>query len=178
MSRHQLGRLLGLSFALYLPLMACGADNDIVAPTPTPPATQTDTNTQTNTDTNTQTADNLDNADHLNSGDTGGACVASACTVPPNSVACCTTADDVTGNHAVEAGKCGVDLSAFGSPGCAQLNQPGVVDTACLDVTIPPGPTMPGCCTASGHCGAMDTYFPLGCSSNPDSSTWVPCGSH
>jgi hypothetical protein len=168
-SRHLLGRLLGLSFALYLPLVACGADNDIVGPTAQPPA-----GTNTQTDTNTQTGDDLSDADHLTSGD---ACVASECTVPAGSVACCTTADDVSGNHALEAGKCGVDLSAFGAPGCSQLNQPGVLDTACPEVQIPPGPPMPGCCTASGHCGAMDTYFPLGCSANPDSSTWVACGS-
>jgi len=170
-SRHSLGRLLGLSLALCVPLVACGADNDILAPAPpAPPA-------PANTDTNTQTGDDLSNTDHLTSGDTGAACVVSACTVPAGSAACCTTEADVAGNHALEAGKCGADLSAFGA-GCAQLNQPGVLDTACPEVTIPPGPPMPGCCTASGHCGAMDAYFPLGCSSNPDSTTWVACGSH
>ena len=105
MIRHQLGRLLGLSVALYLPLVACGADNDITGPTAQPPAP---TNTNTQTDTNTQTGDELSDTDHLTSGDTNAdtapACVASACTVPPNSVACCTNADDVTAVRAAAAG--------------------------------------------------------------------------
>ena len=179
MIRHQLGRLLGLSVALYLPLVACGADNDITGPTAQPPAP---TNTNTQTDTNTQTGDDLSDTDHLTSGDTNAdtapACVASACTVPPNSVACCTNADDVTAVRAAQAGKCGVDMSAFGFPGCTQLAQPGVLDTACPEVLFGPPPAMAGCCTASGHCGAMETFLGLGCTSNPDSSSWVACGAH
>jgi hypothetical protein len=35
---------------------------------------------------------------------------------------------------------------------------------------------MQGCCTASGHCGAMETFMGFGCTSNPDQSTWVSCG--
>jgi hypothetical protein len=167
-SRHQLGSLLALSIAFSLPLLACGEDNDILPRTAAPPNTQTDTQTQTDED--------LTNADQLTSGDDAAACAA-ACPAPAAGASCCTTADDITANRAVVAGHCGVDMSSFGPfPGCSQKDQPGVLDTACPEVTIPPGPPMPGCCTASGHCGAMETFFGFGCSSNPDATTWVACG--
>ena len=170
MSRNRLGTLLGLSFALYLPLVACGADNDILLPRPaTPPETQNETPPPETPDPD------LTEPTQLTS---GGTCEVSACAAPPpgGATACCTTADDVTANRAVEADKCGVDMAAFGFPGCAQRDQPGTLDAACPPVEIPPGPPMPGCCTAAGHCGAMETFMGFGCSSNPDSSTWVACG--
>jgi hypothetical protein len=180
-SRHQLGTLLGISFALYLPLVACGEDNDILRPTETAPTgTTPDTTTTPDPSMNQdQTNDgDLGDADQLTSGDTGGACEASACPAATNGgTACCTNADDVTANRAVEAGKCGIDLASFGFPGCTQRDQPGTIDPACPDVVFPPGaPPMAGCCTASGHCGAMETFMGFGCNSNPDSSTWVACG--
>jgi hypothetical protein len=105
--------------------------------------------------------------------------VVSACpAVTAPSVSCCTTSDDVTAVRATEAGKCGIDMSAMGFPGCIMLGQPGVLDAACPEVQFGPGPAMPGCCTASGHCGAMETTVGMGCTSNPDSSAWVACGAH
>jgi hypothetical protein len=166
LNRHRLGTLLGLSFALYLPLVACGEDNDILREDTTPPPSTTDT-----------TDPNLTDPNQLNSG--GGTCDVSACGTPPpgGATACCTTAEDVTANRAVEASKCGLDMAAFGFPGCTQKDQPGTLDPACPDVEFPPGaPPMAGCCTASGHCGAMETFMGFGCNANPDSSTWVSCG--
>jgi hypothetical protein len=171
-SRHPLGRILGFSFALFS-LVACGADNDILRtdlpdPNAAAPAPPNDTGP---TDEN----DDLSNADQLTSGDTGGACEASACPTPPSGTACCTTADDMTAIRAVAAGQCGVELVGF--PGCIQRAQPGVLDAACPPVEFPPGaPPMPGCCTAAGHCGAMETFLGFGCTSNPEPSTWVACG--
>jgi hypothetical protein len=175
--RHRLGTLLGLSFALYLPLVACGEDNDILrtdTATPTPPATEDPAPT---TEDPAPTEDPaLTDPTQLNSG--GGVCEVSACSTPAGgATACCTTAEDVTAVRAVEAGKCGADLSSFGFPGCTQRDQPGTIDPACPAVEFPPGaPPMQGCCTASGHCGAMETFIGFGCNSNPDTTTWVSCG--
>lgn len=172
MIRHRLGTLLGLSFALYLPLVACGEDADILRTDTTtpPPVTEEQPPAQTEDP-------NLTDPTQL----TGGAvCEVSACGAPPpgGATACCTSAEDVTANRAVEASKCGLDLASFGFPGCTQKDQPGTLDTACPDVEFPPGaPPMAGCCTASGHCGAMETFMGFGCNSNPDSTTWVACGS-
>ena len=91
--------------------------------------------------------------------------------------ACCTTAADVTAVRAVAEGKCGVDMSAVGFPGCTQKDQPGTLDAACPEVALDGIPPMPGCCTASGHCGAMETFMGFGCTSSPDTASWVPCGS-
>jgi hypothetical protein len=181
LSRYHLPSLLGISFALCLPLVACGADNDVghTDQNTTPqPAAQTDTDPQTNTDPQTSQGDeNLANADQLTSGDTTAACAASACSTPPLGTVCCTGAEDVTANRAVVADKCGADMSQFGFPGCTQRDQPGVLDTACPAVEFPPGtPPMAGCCTTSGHCGGMETFIGFGCTSNADASTWVACG--
>jgi hypothetical protein len=177
--RHQVGKLFGISLAFYVSLIACGADNDILVPQPTPPPAQDNTEETANQDDQTQgtqTQDDLESADQLTSGDTA-VCEVSACAAPPSGTACCTVADDVTAVRAVEAGKCGVDMTSFGFPGCTQRDQPGVLDEACPPVEFPPGaPPMPGCCTASGHCGAMETFMGFGCTSNPDASTWVACG--
>ena len=167
--RHQLGKLVGISLSFCVSLVACGADNDILLPQPTPPPVQDNTDETAN-------QDDLQNADHLTSDETA-VCEASACAAPPSGTACCTIADDVTAVRAVEAGKCGVDMTSFGFPGCTQRDQPGVLDEACPPVEFPPGaPPMPGCCTAAGHCGAMETFMGFGCTSNPDASTWVACG--
>jgi hypothetical protein len=154
-------------------MLACVEDNDILrtdtaapAPTTTPPD---------NTDPTQNPDDNLDETDQLNSG--GNVCDVSACGTPSMGVACCTNGDDVTANRAVEAGKCGVDMTTMGFPGCVQKDQPGTLDSACPAVPFPPAPDMPGCCTASGHCGGMETFMGFGCTSNPDSTTWVACGS-
>lgn len=153
-------------------MVACGEDNDILrtdtADPNATPATQDPPPTTEDPD--------LSDPNHLNS---GGVCDVSACGAPPpgGATACCTSAEDVTAVRAVEAGKCGVDLASFGFPGCTQKDQPGTIDAACPDVVFPPGsPPMPGCCTASGHCGAMETFMGFGCNSNPDTSTWVSCG--
>jgi len=174
LSRYQLPSLLGISFALCLPLVACGADNDVVRKdqNTTPPAAQTNTDPQTNTGD-----ENLSDADQLTSGDTTAACAVSACSTPPLGTVCCTAAADVTANRAVVADRCGADMSQFGFPGCTERDQPGVLDTACPTVEFPPGsPPMAGCCTASGHCGGMETFIGFGCTSNADASTWVACG--
>jgi hypothetical protein len=151
-------------------MVACGEDNDILrtdTPAPTPPATE---------DPAPATEDPaLTDPTQLTGGDV---CEVSACATPAGgAAACCTTTDDVTAVRAVEPGKCGADLSSFGFPGCTQRDQPGTIDPACPPVEFPPGaPPMQGCCTASGHCGAMETFIGFGCNSNPDTSTWVPCG--
>jgi len=175
LSRIRLGTLLRLSFALCLPLAACGEDNDILLPhNETPAGTQDQTQEETpppeTTDPDLTEPTQLDSA--------AGACEVSACGTPAGgATACCTTAEDVTAIRAVEAGKCGVDMAAFGFPGCTQKDQPGTLDAACPPVEFPPGsPPMQGCCTAAGHCGAMETFMGFGCTSNPDSSTWVACG--
>lgn len=174
MIRHRLGTLLGISFALSLPLAACGDDKDILREDMNTPPPAQDTDTPQNTDTQNPD-DDLDDADQLNSG--GGACDVSACGTPSSGTACCTTGEDVTAVRAVEAGKCGVDMTSFGFPGCTQRDQPGTLDAACPPVEFMPGtPPMQGCCTASGHCGAMETFMGFGCTSNPDSSKWVACG--
>jgi hypothetical protein len=177
--RHQLGKLFGISLAFSVSLLACGADNDILLPQPTPPPAQNNTD-QTADQVDPNQADpnqnDLQNADQLTSNDAA-ACEVSACAAPPSGTACCTIADDVTANRAVEAGKCGIDMTSFGFPGCTQRDQPGVLDEACPSVEFPPGaPPMAGCCTASGHCAAMETFMGFGCNSNPDASTWVACG--
>ena len=176
-SRHQLGSFLAISIALSAQLVACGADNDILRPTPQAPAApQNDMDPQTNTDP-TANDDDLSNADQLTSGDTGAACEVSACPTPSMGVACCTTDDDITAVRAVVAGHCGVDMASIGFPGCVQRDQPGVLDEACPPVAFPPdAPPMPGCCTASGHCGAMETFMGFGCTSNPVPASWVACG--
>ncbi|MEO8179527.1 MAG: hypothetical protein ABI895_11910 [Deltaproteobacteria bacterium] len=172
MSRSQLGSLSALSLAFSLSLVACGEDNDIKPETGTP-AAQNSTPADTNTDT--QTGEDLSNADQLTSGDTAVACEPSACGTPTLGTSCCTSADDVSAVRAVVAGHCGVDMSAFGFSGCTQQAQPGVLDEACPAVDFPPGPPMPGCCTAAGHCGGMETFVGFGCTSNPDAATWVTC---
>jgi len=158
-----------------LACLACGSDEDVlINPPPPEPAPIAE-----------QPADpNLDDADQLASGGDAGpdeveVAECDACPAPTmGGASCCTLAEDVTAVRATEAGQCGVDLSAvFGFPGCTQLAQPGVLDAACPPVEFPPGtPPMPGCCTEAGHCGAMETYMGFGCTSNPDPSTWVPCG--
>ena len=147
-------------------MVACGEDNDILRQDQAvPPPAQTE---------NPDSDPDLSNADQLNSG--GGACDVSACGTPAMGTACCTTAEDVTAIRAVEAGKCGVDMSAFNFPGCTQKDQPGTLDAECPPVPFPGVPDMPGCCTASGHCGGMETFMGFGCTSNPDANTWVACG--
>jgi len=172
-SRHQLGSLFVLSLAFSLPLVGCGGDNDSKPDTGTPAAQNT---TPAETDTDTQTGEDLSNADQLTSGDTAAACEASACGTATLGTSCCTTADDVVAVRAVVAGHCGSDMSAFGFPGCTQKDQPGVLDAACPTVDFPPAPPMPGCCTAAGHCGGMETFIGFGCTSKPDSTAWVACG--
>lgn len=176
--------MLGGVVLAMLACLACGADNDVLinppppapAPIVPPPADNTD-----NTD------DTLDDADQLTSGGDagpadvdggsgdGGAC--GVCPTPASGASCCTAEADISAVRATEAGACGIDMAEFGFPGCTQLAQPGVLDEACPPVEFPPGaPPMAGCCTAAGHCGAMETFMGFGCTSNPDPSTWVPCG--
>ncbi len=171
MSRHRLGTLLGLSFALYLPLVACGEDNDILRTDL--PTTQNPGQQNPDQQTPGEQDPDLTDPNQLNSGDT---CEPSACGTPPAGVACCTTSEDVTAVRAVAADKCGVDMTSLGFPGCVQKDQPGVLDSACPEVPFPPGPPMPGCCTAAGVCGGMETFMGFGCTTSPDSSTWVECG--
>lgn len=162
--KHHIKTALGGMIALSLAhLVGCGSDEDIrINPDPqtqTPPAGGSGNEGDLN-------------PDQLHS---GGEC--SACPTPTMGVSCCTTAEDVTAIRAVAAGECGTDMTEFGFPGCTQLDQPGVLDEACPPVEFPPGaPPMPGCCTEAGHCGAMETYVGMGCTSNPDTSTWVACG--
>lgn len=170
MSRQRLGALLGISIALCLPLVACGEDNDILrkdTPAPPPPNTDQQANPE---------EDPLTDPNQLTSNP--GACQPSACEASANGgTPCCTTADDVTAVRAVEVDKCGIDMSSFGFPGCTQRDQPGTLDDACPPVEFPPGaPPMAGCCTAAGVCGAMETFMGFGCTTSPDSSTWVECG--
>lgn len=175
MSRHRLGTLLGLSFALCLPL-ACGEDNDILRQDQPAPVADPQTQDPNVTDPNV-TDPNLTDPNQLNSG--GEVCEVSACGTPPaGAAACCTSEEDVTAIRALEAGKCGVDMTALGFPGCSQKDQPGTLDAACPEVPLgPPGaPPLPGCCTPSGHCGAMETFMGFGCTSSPDPTTWIPCG--
>lgn len=171
MLRHRLGTLLGLSIALSLPLVACGEDADILRQdqaAPPPASNPQDPPTED---------PNLTDPNQLNSG--GDACEVSACGTPPAGTACCTTAEDVTAIRAIEPGKCGVDMTSLGFPGCSQKDQPGTLDAACPEVPLgPPGsPPLPGCCTPTGHCGAMETFMGFGCTSSPDTATWIPCGS-
>lgn len=156
----------GVVMAMFA-CLACGSDEDILLnPPPPEPAPIVEEPAD----------DQLDDADQLQSDDEVSAC--DACPTPASGASCCTIADDVTAIRATEAGACGVDMAAFGFPGCTQLAQPGVLDEACPPVEFPPGaPPMPGCCTEAGHCGAMETFMGFGCTSNPDSSTWVACGS-
>ena len=63
-------------------------------------------------------------------------------------------------------GKCGMDLSGFGlGTGCAELDAPGVQDSACPSQSIGGFFTLQGCCRPDGTCGAMDTFVGLGCTS-------------
>jgi hypothetical protein len=157
--------------------LACGSDEDVLVNPP--PQEQAPIVDPVGDDTADETDDELDDADELHSGDedTAVECVVADCAAPAMGVACCTIAEDITAVRATEAGQCGTDMAEFGFPGCTQLNQPGVLDAACPPVAFPPGaPPMEGCCTEAGHCGAMETFVGMGCTSNPDSSTWVPCG--
>jgi hypothetical protein len=118
----------------------------------------------------------LSEADQLNSGDPVAAC--DACPTPALGASCCTGMADIDAVRATAPDVCGVDMAELGFPGCTQLDQPGELDTACPPVEFPPGsPPMAGCCTAAGHCGAMETFMGFGCTSNPDPTTWVDCGS-
>lgn len=153
---------------------ACGEDSDVlITPAPTTEAQNTDSQNPPpegdDTDTDLTEADQLASDDDDVAGCGG-------CPTPSMGATCCTNADDISAVRATEADVCGVDMSEFGFPGCTQLDQPGALDTACPDVEFPPGPPMPGCCTAAGHCGGMETFLGFGCTSNPDSSTWVACG--
>jgi hypothetical protein len=127
--------------------------------------------------------DDLSDADQLTSDpppsdDPPADAACDACAVPSMGASCCTSADDVGAVRATAAGTCGVDMAEFGFPGCTQLAQPGVLDESCPAVEFPPGaPPMAGCCTAAGNCGAMETFMGFGCTTNPDPSTWVACGS-
>lgn len=79
---------------------------------------------------------------------------------------CCTTQDDVDQGSARAAGKCGVDYSAtaasFFGANCWERNQPGIPDQTCEPLTISPGLTEPGCCSA-GVCGGLNSSEFLGC---------------
>jgi hypothetical protein len=117
----------------------------------------------------------LSSADQLTSEDPVGAC--EDCPTPALGAACCTGMADIDAVRATAPDACGVDMAELGFPGCTQLAQPGELDSACPPVEFPPGsPPMAGCCTAAGHCGAMETFMGFGCTSNPDASTWVDCG--
>jgi hypothetical protein len=70
--------------------------------------------------------------------------------------ACCTS-----GN------KCGVDLSALGSSGCAEQNAAGTIDARCPNGSLAGLITLQGCCRSDGTCGVMDTFVGLGCTDNP-----------
>jgi hypothetical protein len=161
----------GVVMAMFA-CLACASDEDVIINPP--PQEQAPIAHPTTDET-----DELGEADQLHSGDedTVAECVVADCAAPAMGVACCTIADDVTAVRATEAGQCGTDMTEFGFPGCTQLHQPGVLDAACPPVAFPPGaPPMEGCCTEAGHCGAMETFVGMGCTSNPDSSTWVACG--
>ena len=60
--------------------------------------------------------------------------------------------------------KCGLDISALGfGDGCAEMNAPGKVNTACPGMTIGGFLPLEGCCTPAGKCGLLDTFAGLGC---------------
>lgn len=116
--------------------------------------------------------DGLDNADQLTSS-SGETCPE----VADGTDKCVTTAEDVSAYRALAAGECGIDLSGFGFPGCVELDQPGEVTESCPDVDFGGGaPPAPGCCASTGVCGALDEFFGMGCTRNPDPSTHVACG--
>lgn len=80
---------------------------------------------------------------------------------------CCTSVEDVTAKRALEADKCGVDLSGRGGPRCIELEQQGLVDPKCAAAT-PAGALSKelGCCSAEGFCGTFNAQDGIGCHYN------------
>ncbi|MDD9937911.1 MAG: hypothetical protein OXT09_30145 [Myxococcales bacterium] len=86
---------------------------------------------------------------------------------------CCTGVADVQSRRAREVGVCGIERP--GVDGCVQLEQGGVLDEACPDLT--PGGldvSEPGCCTDTGRCGTFDAASGIGCHEND--AVDEPCG--
>jgi hypothetical protein len=92
---------------------------------------------------------------------------------PKYTPACCTGAGTGVPGNKLElggraAGLCGTDLSQYSASLagiCLQLNQPGVLDPSCPDTANPnaSGPSLKGCCTDQGYCGAYEGTLALGC---------------
>lgn len=82
-------------------------------------------------------------------------CGDTPCPEPPvtplEALACC----DVDGG-------CGLTTGFLGGV-CTPPNRPGGVDSTCPALQLPGGPTLQGCCTPAGTCGAFDRFGDLGC---------------
>jgi hypothetical protein len=100
-------------------------------------------------------------------------CAGTPCPFAPSpATQCCTTPTDVTRFGARAADRCGLDLSALGSPaygdGCWQRDQLGIVDDRCPGVVTEPGSSPePGCCADDGQCGTVNASQKLGCRHAP-----------
>lgn len=106
------------------------------------------------------------------------ACGEVDCPVPAFGSSCCTRRADVRNMSALEAGKCGIDLSEAlgGDPICVELEQPGDLDESCPNLELEGAPPMMGCCSSFGICGALDTFLGLGCTAPPPGVERIPCG--
>lgn len=177
------GAIGGIAIVSFLNIAACN-DEDVIVTPPPGSTTPVPNNGETPGGDDVTGADDLTSGDALpdgGAGDTPDEPVANACDAcpaqnPQLAVSCCTGQADVDAYRAVTAGVCGLDMSPIGFPGCVQLNQPGELDSNCPEVNLGGPSPLPGCCTPAGHCGAMDTFMGMGCTSSPDPSTWIDCG--
>lgn len=84
----------------------------------------------------------------------GGVCGAAPNT-PLEETACCS-----------ESGACGLMSRALSPPACLPPDEPGGVSLECAALALPGVPTLQGCCTPAGTCGAYDRFGGFGCIPN------------
>lgn len=88
---------------------------------------------------------------------------------------CCTDADDVSSNRALDADRCGVDFggrTASIAGQCWQRDQPGVPEDSCpsqqpVNAVLEES----GCCTIGGVCGSFNVHDAIGCHQNAGVTT-------
>jgi len=107
-------------------------------------------------------------------------CDLSAC-APTLGDPCCTSDDTgaMPGDSRGRApGQCGADLGSIGLAAlagiCLELNQEGAMSAECPELPNAANQMEPGCCTAQGLCGSINTSVPLGCH-YPSMMAPTPC---
>lgn len=93
-----------------------------------------------------------------------------------NNPVCLTTPGDVSAGVALEAERCGLSKSDASDAACIELDQPGTLDTRCPPVATDNELSRPGCCTATGQCGGMETTLGWGCILEAQAVSGTDCG--